>query len=650
MIKKLSILLLFVVLANTVFSQGLTMYNMDMVPQASRTNPGLMPKANFHLGLPALSCLDVSLVNNGFVFSDVINFASLTPDKMLSKLQPDNYISLGLNIDLFSLGFKVKDKNYFSFNSTEKVAFNFDYSKDFMTFVTKGTVPFIGETMSMRGMGFRFTHYREYAVGYTRQWTDKLTAGVKVKLLQGMSNFNSEEMNIGLNTSADDFTLKATSTIGFRTSGLGFVTDPSSPFNAGKYLSNFENIGAAFDLGANYKFSKKLSASIAATDVGAIQWKTDATRYYNNKAEFTWSGLDIIKYLGDTNNAAYTKNLTDSLTNIFGLKKKENYTYSTSIIGNIYVGGKCDFNRYFNLGLLFHGQLFAGNLYPSYTAIGGINLGSMVQASVSYSVVNRSYNNVGAALALNLGPVQIYAAGDNVLGFSQLDYAKTLNVRVGVNIMTGYSNKLSKEQREQEKIKRTLSRKDSDKDGVNDFLDLCKDIAGPVEHKGCPDKDGDGVADNDDICPTEAGNPDLGGCPDGDNDGVADRIDECPTLYGGLRGCPDFDKDSIIDAEDLCPGAPGSPAMKGCPDMDRDGVSDISDKCVDVPGDIEHQGCPDSDGDGVYDNEDVCKNTPGTAEFKGCTDKDSDLDGVPDVFDKCPIHAGGADNGGCPLQ
>jgi hypothetical protein len=649
MIRKVLTLLLFSVLVNSAFAQGLTMYNMDMIPQSTRTNPGIMPKAKFHLGLPVLSYIDLGLVNNGFVLADYISNNNITSDKMLSKLQNDNYISLNLNLDLISFGFKVGKKNYFSFNATEKIAFNFDYSKNFMTLLNKGTAPFIGQTVSMVGTGLKFTHYREFGIGYTREINDKLTMGIKVKLLQGLSNFTSEEMDISLNTNKDDYTLKATSTIGLRTAGLAFLTDSNTTFNASSYMANFENLGAAIDLGASYKINDKISASFSATDLGFIQWKTDARRYYNNKAEFTWNGLDIMRYLSDTNKTAYTKNLSDSLTNIFGLKK-QNYTYSTNLVGNIYLGGQYKFNKWFNLGLLFHGQLFAGNLYPSYTALGGMNLSRWVQATVSYSVLNRSYNNVGAALALNLGPVQIYMAGDNVLGFSQLDYAKTLNLRLGINIMTGYAVKLSKEQKQQEKIKRTLSKKDTDKDGVNDYEDKCIDVAGLKEFKGCTDKDGDGVADNEDICPTEPGTIETGGCPDTDNDGVADRVDECPAQYGLLKGCPDSDKDSIKDSEDICPNLAGSKEMKGCPDTDKDGVSDVNDLCPQLKGTLAHRGCPDTDGDGIYDNEDKCPNEKGTAELQGCTDKDSDHDSIPDVLDKCPLRVGPAENGGCPIE
>ena len=57
---------------------------------------------------------------------------------------------------------------------------------------------------------------------------------------------------------------------------------------------------------------------------------------------------------------------------------------------------------------------------------------------------------------------------------------------------------------------------DSDKDGVADDLDLCTDVQGPMENKGCPwpDSDQDGIVDTDDSCPIISGTVANKGCPE----------------------------------------------------------------------------------------------------------------------------------------
>jgi outer membrane protein OmpA-like peptidoglycan-associated protein len=180
-----------------------------------------------------------------------------------------------------------------------------------------------------------------------------------------------------------------------------------------------------------------------------------------------------------------------------------------------------------------------------------------------------------------------------------------------------------------------IEKTDGDRDGVPDLDDVCPEIPGRPELKGCPDADGDGIADAEDACPKEAGPAETQGCPvakDSDADGVPDDIDRCPL--------DPEDKDAFQD-EDGCPDA----------DNDGDGIVDKADACPNEPGSIENRGCPnrDGDGDGVLDAEDKCPAQPGPKENEGCPDADRDGDTVPDRLDKCPDQLG-APPEGCPKK
>ena len=91
----------------------------------------------------------------------------------------------------------------------------------------------------------------------------------------------------------------------------------------------------------------------------------------------------------------------------------------------------------------------------------------------------------------------------------------------------------------------TVTARDSDGDGVPDVDDLCPDVPGPAERRGCPlftDRDGDGVSDDIDRCPEMPGPKENFGCP-----------------------WPDRDGDKVADRADRCPDEPGSPENQGCP-------------------------------------------------------------------------------------
>lgn len=120
---------------------------------------------------------------------------------------------------------------------------------------------------------------------------------------------------------------------------------------------------------------------------------------------------------------------------------------------------------------------------------------------------------------------------------------------------------------------RALRKKDTDRDGVNDDVDLCPLQPGSAAWHGCPvpDTDHDGVDDDHDSCRTVPGVARYHGCPipDTDHDGIDDEHDSCPTVAGLARyhGCPipDRDHDGINDEEDQCPDSAGTAENHGCP-------------------------------------------------------------------------------------
>lgn len=113
-----------------------------------------------------------------------------------------------------------------------------------------------------------------------------------------------------------------------------------------------------------------------------------------------------------------------------------------------------------------------------------------------------------------------------------------------------------------------------------------------------------------------------------------------------LKNDVDTDGDGLIDRKDECPEVAGPSTNKGCPleDDDQDGVPNLYDACPMVPGTL--NGCPDADGDQVPDQYDACPTEAGTPESGGCPD--SDGDGVIDTQDPCPQTYGTLN--GCTLE
>jgi outer membrane protein OmpA-like peptidoglycan-associated protein len=360
---------------------------------------------------------------------------------------------------------------------------------------------------------------------------------------------------------------------------------------------NQKNTGYGLDLGSHYKLNKHWNFSLSMTDFGFIRWRSNVKNYTAESKSYNFEGLDLNQFLGSEG----TQNISDSLKNTFSFEETHN-EYTTYLSTHIYAGTNYAFTEKSFAGLLLHAQFFKGEMMPSATVSLNHQMGRHITLALSYSALNRTYNNIGAGIAMSAGPVQFYVAGDNQLGIIKPLDARTLNVHFGINFIMGRREK------------------DRDHDKVPDKVDACPDVPGLTSLHGCPDRDKDGIADHEDACPDQAGPAKTKGCPDQDGDGIADKDDECPDVAGVaiFNGCPDTDGDSIPDVKDACPDFAGLKQFNGCPDPDGDGIPFPQDKCPDTPGLAKFHGCPDTDNDGVSDKEDKCPQVAGPVSNHGC--------------------------------
>ncbi len=566
-----------------IFSQqNLTLYNMEVVPQRMYANPAFFPSySKVNIGLPMLSSQYFNFSNSGFKYSDLVKHRSddslyIDYDNMLSKLKSNNYLTTAYQPDLLSFGFAIQ-KNYFSFNMTEKMNIRFRYPKGFMEFIGKGNGGMLGEQVNFN-FGIDAIHYREYGFGYSRKINDKLTIGGKFKYLYGMENIWTEKSDISLTTNPNDFAITAQANLKINTS-----IDTSfggNGFSAGKYAFGKKNRGMGIDLGGVYKLNKKFTFSGSLIDLGFIKWKQDVTTYQsaNPDAKFTFKGLDMNQLINTDSSKNPTKIVTDSIIKIFKIDTIHT-SYTTKLSSQLYLGANYNFTEKINTGVLFYGQFFDKKIHPALALSFNQRLGRWLNYSISYSMYNRSYNNFGLGLGLNLGPIQLYMVSDNVLGAIFPQNTKNIHLHFGVNLTFGRGKKANEskiEKSEDNKDKSTKltsptlkpNKKDTDGDGIPNKIDLCPKIPGTLEFKGCPDADKDHIQDKEDFCPNDSGSIELKGCPDKDGDKVSDLTDSCPDIAGlpELKGCPDKDGDGMPDKNDRCPEKFGPASNNGCPE------------------------------------------------------------------------------------
>lgn len=425
--------------------QDFTLYNMNYVHQRSYLNPAFIPGgAKIFVGVPAISSEYVSVSNSGFQYSDAVKHRiddSLYIDysNVLSKLSKNNYLSVVYHPDILSFGIAV-EKNYFSFNITEKIDFRFRYPKSFMEFLWKGNGAYLDKEMNFN-FGLNFTHYREYAIGAARQINEKLSVGLKLKYLYGMENFATKKTDISITTAEDDFAITAKGNIEMNSSG--FDSDDStsaSEFNFSEYAFKRKNHGLGADLGMEYKASEKFTLSVSLLDIGAINWNYKTKNYisHDQNAHFTYKGFELNQLInGDSSSTKdIGKALGDSLAEIFKIDTLHQ-RYKTRLTPQMYIGGHFTFSETSNAGILLYWQSFDKTIHPGIAFSYNHRVLDWLNLSASYSIYNRAYTNIGLGAAISGGPVQFYIVTDNIFGMIFPQSTKNIQLQFGINFIFG---------------------------------------------------------------------------------------------------------------------------------------------------------------------------------------------------------------------
>lgn len=655
-----------------VAQQDLIVNQQTIIPQSNYLNPGRFKPMGGYFGLPMVSSVYLNFNNTGFRIVDVATRPSGFMDStvidfnnVLPNLKRNESLNLNMAIDLFNLGFKIK-KNYFMFSAREFINMRLGYSQEFMTLLWKGNAAFLGKEADLSGFNFEAMHYREYAIGYSREFGENLSVGFRGKYLYGMENIHTAQNNSKVFTDATNFNLRTSTDLVLQTSGISNFDTITTDIP--EYLFGRNNTGWAIDLGGEYKFNNGLALSASVLDIGRINWgELSVNKTFVSNGSFDFQGININKLVNITSDTAGIIDQTlDSLSESLGFEERVE-AYSTPINTRIYANATYDILKRTRVGATFYSEVRKNRFNPAFSLGITQGVGNVLSFALNWSYLNRSPANIGFGFVLNAGPFQFYATADNVLAALQPQSAKNVHAHLGFNIIVDYRTKkeaTAGKDKLEDGLKETKGKRkgkadiDTDQDGIIDREDKCPTVAGFLKFKGCPDTDNDGVQDSLDRCPSEPGDTLNAGCPwpDSDGDGLKDNVDSCKTVAGvpELKGCPwlDTDNDGVTDNNDSCKTQPGPAANKGCPwgDTDNDGITDDKDRCPAQPGPIDNSGCPygDRDGDGLSDNLDNCPDVAGPSENKGCPYGDSDGDGVNDDKDKCPKTPGTPENDGCP--
>lgn len=427
--KSLFISLLSIFIYFTASAQSdLLLYNFNAIPQSLHTNPAYEQQTRLWIGLPGISGVQVHYHNNGFALIDLLEKGTdvnANKDRIILGLDEKSQICLNQSTELLGVGFRAW-KGFVTIGATEQIDFRMGFPADLMRLINAGNGIPENRNLDIGNFGFEALARTNYYIGYQRKYNDKLRLGGRLKFIIGQAHINTERTEANIRTT-DSSSLVITTDALIRTAGIAnLVDDTNTHFN---FFPG--NLGFGVDLGASYDFNDRWNFSASVLDLGFINWSKN-TKDFTSKGTYQFDGVDAD--LSQDRPVESFQNITDTLKKTFNFKESNGNSYNRALSSRFYLAANYHITQRHTVGLLYHGQVWNHRLFNDISVNYQGRLSDAFQLTVGYSIIDRTYSNLGAGFSLKLGPVQLYMLSDNVLNAIRYENLKTSNVRVGINI------------------------------------------------------------------------------------------------------------------------------------------------------------------------------------------------------------------------
>lgn len=285
-------------LGMTVHAQYLrTSYFMEGTSSRLELNPGLQPMRGY-FNIPVLGSFNVGTSSNVLGINDIVDVLDsgediFLNDDLYSRLKSDNRLNVNLKTDVLSFGWYA-GKGFWNVNVGLRADVGASIPQSMFEYLRR-----VNNTEDINGsfsnMNFNLNAYAEIGLGYSRQITEKLSVGGRVKVLLGIAraemavdNFDiyvDDALTNGDYTELNPYQTYGSATVNARVSttmkggGLSFdeTTGQIDGFDIDGSNLGIAGAGFGIDLGASYKVWDNLTVSAAVLDLGFIKWKEGET-------------------------------------------------------------------------------------------------------------------------------------------------------------------------------------------------------------------------------------------------------------------------------------------------------------------------------------------------------------------------------------
>lgn len=439
-------------LANPIFAQrNLTLSQLTFAPQSYLVNPGRIPLSKYNIGLPLMSGANGAVSSSGFRLGDFRIESNNAGEgnqtnpykKFLDNLDQQNTAQMDVSVNLLDLGFRLGSRNYINIFANENMNAFMNYPRPLAEMLFNvGNSKIVDRVYDIQSFKYNVLQYRALGIGYTRQINRKLSAGVRLKSLMGISQVQTHNDSMRFVSDADDRFFGVFGNLSFMSSGaqnlksyynmlgklnFGNLATQALQRNPSNYLQNTGNNGFAFDLGLQYNVSPALDLYASLLNIGSITWKNDVTinPLADDNIEFPTQDLDYFN--------SEVLEFVDSL----GRKATFDTVFSTRLPALLYVGGSYFVTPTTSIDVVLNPRFYLGEVDFGFGIGITTRVNKILQVGGNISSFNKSTINFGAGAALNLGPAQLYLASDNILPIFAYNNSKTAHFNLGLTFNFG---------------------------------------------------------------------------------------------------------------------------------------------------------------------------------------------------------------------
>ncbi|MGX1929851.1 DUF5723 family protein [Flagellimonas sp. 2504JD4-2] len=459
------------------------LYDFYEIPQSLLVNPGVKTLEKWHVGVPVLSGLSFQAGTSGVTVNDLfaddgVDFTTKVRDQLVLGMSKRDDFSTTSQIDIFNVGFRGKNRpdDYYSFGMYGETDVIVYWPKDLAALAFEGNGGAnIGRSFDLADLSLRGEMVNVVHFGVNRRIGNTLTVGARAKIYSSIFQFQSIQNSGSFRTTLGQdniYTTSITADMQLQTSGVeGFVDiveedtgttqrDLTKLFMKRALFGG--NLGLGFDAGFTYQLNPQTTITGSILDVGFIHNSKDVNNY---TVRGTASNEGITVFLPEDvpnlNNNLW-EDLVDELEEAVPYEENDKSYLSFrpvkvygSIRYNFGEGGifdeecGCGINPQGGQNDAFYRNSVGGQLFlmkrprgvqAAVTGFFQKRLGSGFAFKTTYTADKYSFTNIGLGLNMQMGPINFYILGDNLLGYRNIADSHYASLQFGFNIISWNDN------------------------------------------------------------------------------------------------------------------------------------------------------------------------------------------------------------------